>query len=126
MKKVYISSAFTTGWQLHNMRNQMLMAAELKKLGYLPFIPLLFPFFEFAVGSQFSDREMLDWELAYIGVCDMLVRIRFRDAYGVEIPSSGADEEVAEARRLNIPVYIFNSIEEMIKHFKEYSYEKRI
>jgi len=119
MKKVYISSAFTRGWQIHNMRNQMLMAFELKKLGFLPFIPLLFPFFEFAIGNQFSDREMLDWELSYIPVCDMLVRVRFKDENGIEIPSSGADEEVAEARKNNIPVFIFDSIEDMINNFKK-------
>lgn len=117
--KVYISSPFTTGWQILNMRNQMLMALELKKLGYTPFIPLLFPFFEFSVGNHFSDQEMLEWEISFIENCQLLVRVRFKDSEGKEIPSRGADEEVAKARSLGIPVYIFESIDEMVSFFKE-------
>ena len=96
------------------------VALALKKLGYDPFIPLLFPFFEFACPNELTSQEMLNWELNFIDICDGLVRIRFKDEYGQEIPSSGADEEVDRAKSQNIPVYEFKSIEQMVEYLTKY------
>jgi len=108
----YISSPYTRGNSMNNIRNQMVVADILKRGGFIPMIPLLLTFFELAFPT-YMEEELLDWELAWLERCDFLVRIRFKDPYGVEIPSSGADLEVSHAQDLGIPVFIFESIEEL-------------
>lgn len=97
---------------MHNIRNQMIMADILKREGFIPVIPLLLTFFEIAVPT-YMEEELLNWELAWLERCDLLVRIRFKDPYGVEIPSMGADTEVKHAEDHGIPAFIFEDLEEL-------------
>lgn len=96
MRVIFISSPFSEGDQRFNIERQNEAANVLMNEGYAPLAPLL-------LGDAMERMQSRTWEewmeccLAWVAKCDAVLRL--------EGQSEGADLEVAEARRLGIPVY---------------------
>ena len=104
MKKiVYVASPYTEGDQFVNVRNSVLVGMQLRGLGLLPKLPLLWAFWHFIKPETYNFwHEMcLDW----IPHCHAVLRLPGE--------SEGADSEVAEAKIHGIP--IFYSIREIVE-----------
>ena len=95
MLVVYIASPLSQGGRELNIERQNEMANVLLNEGYVPFPPLL-------IGDMMERMQSRTWEewieccLAWVAKCDVVLRL--------EGFSHGADAEVKEAQRLNIPV----------------------
>lgn len=94
MQIIFISSPYTIGNQLDNVQRQVEAAHTLMDYGYAPLAPLLSHYLE-----QWRSRPWEEWmeiDFVLLAKCDALLRL--------DGESRGADLEVAEARRLGIPV----------------------
>ena len=93
--KVYIASPYTLGDVAVNVKAQIDMVDKLMDEGFAPFAPLYSHFQHMAHPRPYEDWVEIDkiWVLA----CDCLLRL--------DGESSGADGEVALAKRNNIPVF---------------------
>lgn len=110
MIKIYIASPYTNGDKLENVHLQMKVSNELLDRGYAPYTPLLTHFQE-----QYHPRGEHDWlklDFEFLACCDVLIRIK-PIKEGHEILSPGADKEEEKARELGIPVFWFNTVEQM-------------
>jgi hypothetical protein len=115
MVKIYIGSPYTIGDKEENVRLQIDAAEELLIRGYAPYVPLLTHFQEIIYKSG---RNWLPLDFEYLGICDVFIRLKpIKD--GAEIPSKGADEEEQFARKHNIPMFSFNTIDEMCKYLDD-------
>jgi len=114
--RVYIASPYTNGDKQDNVNLQMDVAHELLNRGYAPFTPTLSHYMELRNPRPEHDWLKLDFE--FLACCDVLIRIR-PIKNGKEIVSNGADKEEAYARELKIPVFSFNTIEEMCAFLDE-------
>jgi len=112
--KVYIASPYSAGWMPTNITRQFELSKELLQEGYWPYMPLLTHFLE--LYTHHSEHVWLQQDFVYLKVCDAVLRIKPADENGVEIPSPGADKEVALAIENGIPV--FYSIAELNDYFK--------
>ena len=92
---IYISSPYSIGDQVLNVRRQLEAADRLLEKGHIPFCPCLLHFWHFV--SPKSWDEWLRIDRAFIPRCDALLRL--------EGDSVGADLEVEEAKRLGLPIY---------------------
>jgi hypothetical protein len=107
---IYIASPYTVGDKLENVKLQIEAWHILRDKGFIPIAPLLSHYLE-----EFRHREYLDYldyDFAIISLCNIVVRIR-PHIDGVEIPSSGADQEEKESKRLGIRFLSFNSLNEL-------------
>ena len=95
-KYLYIAGPFSIGDMMLNIRAAMMVAGLAVLRGWIPFIPHLTGFWHML--SPRSYQEWLDYDLAWLAKCDAVLRITGE--------SPGADREVKEAMRLNIPVYL--------------------
>jgi hypothetical protein len=115
IKRIYIASPYSNGWQSDNVRRQMDASNILMDLGFFPYTPLLTHF-----QSMIHPRKERDWlnlDLEWLSASHALVRIK-PIINGKEILSNGADEEEAKARELGIHVFIFTTLEEMKYYFE--------
>lgn len=115
-KKVYIASPYSIGKQSTNVRRQIDAGNILMDLGYFPYVPLLMHFQE--IIHHRPEHEWLSLDFCWLKTCDIMVRLRPLDTEGKEIPSLGADMEEELANTNNIPVYDFNTLEEMKEYFE--------
>ena len=109
--KVYIASPYTNGGAADNVRRQLEAQKVLMDKKFVAFAPLITHFAD--IHHPRSEHEWLDWELEWLKECDFLVRIRPTDGDGIETPSKGSDIEEQTARDHNMPVYNFESVEEL-------------
>jgi len=109
--KVYIASPYTRGRQADNVRRQVEAKHILLDHGYVPFAPLLNHYAE--IYRHREEEEWFQWDIEWLLVCDVLVRITAYDENGIEVPSIGADEEVKIAMENDIPVYVVHSIDDL-------------
>ena len=116
MIKIYIASPYSYGDKQENVNLQMDVAHELLDRGYAPFVPTLSHYLQLRNPRKEYDWLQLDFE--YLVLCDILIRIKPIENE-VEVISPGADKEEALARKNNIPVFTFNTIEEMCKYLDE-------
>ena len=103
--KVYIASPYSLGDVAVNVRDQIITANTLMTLGYVPFVPLLSHFRHMMFPRNYV--EWLNYAMEWIPVCDCMLRLPGK--------SKGADEEVALAVKLNIPV--FHLIHEIVDYY---------
>jgi hypothetical protein len=103
-KVVYIASPYTKGDVAVNVRESILIADKLAKLGYLPFWPLSSHFWHLLVPHEYKFWTEMDLEWLYH--VDYLLRLPGE--------SSGADAEVKFSIGLGIPV--FYSLEELVEN----------
>ena len=96
--RVYIAGPMlTSGNPYCNVRDGLRVGTILMKRGYYPFIPHLTAVWEMASSEDFTYEDWLALDFQSIGMSDALLRLPG--------DSRGADREIAEARRLGIPVY---------------------
>ena len=95
MIKVYIASPYTLGDVAVNVKVQIDAADKLIDAGFAPFAPLYSHFQHMAHPRPYQDWVKLDME--WVKVCDCLLRLDGK--------SSGADDEVKLAKKLNLPVF---------------------
>jgi len=115
MIKVYIASPYTQGDKEQLVQLQIQAWHVLRDLGFYPIAPLLAHHLN--LYRQRSHGEWLEYDLETIRGCQILVRLFSKDNFGNNIPSSGADMETDEARRLGLEYYEFESIEDMKQFF---------
>ena len=94
MKHIFIAGPYA-GDQAVNVRQALACADILLEKGYIPYIPHLTHFWDFAFPH--SRHEWLTYHANWLRRCDALLRIQ-----GF---SRGADEEVDLAITLDIPVF---------------------
>lgn len=102
--KVYIAGPYTKGDVAMNVRAAIEAGDRVLKAGHVPFIPHLTHFWHMICPGPYGQWIKLDLE--WLPCCGALLRLPGE--------SSGADGEVAEAKRLGIPV--FYSVEELLEH----------
>lgn len=93
--RVYVAGPLTLGDPIRNVRAAVDAATALLERGYAPFVPHLNEFWHFAAAQ--TEATWLAWDFEWLAACDVLLRLP-----GVSV---GADQEVALATELGIPVY---------------------
>src|SRR5262245_13074316 len=106
MKRVYVAGPYTKGDVAQNVRKAYEAANGLADKGVAPFVPHHTHFWHMIFPRPYADWIRLD--LAFLPCCDALLRLPGE--------SSGADGEVAEARRLGIPV--FDNIDSLLRELR--------
>jgi len=109
--RVYIASPYTNGWMPDNVRRQIEAKHILMDHGFMPFAPLENHYSE--IFKHRPEHEWFEWDLAWLKVSDILVRIKAFDDEGNEIPSPGADEECRNAKEWGIPVFVFDTLKDL-------------
>lgn len=106
MIKVYIASPYTKGDVAVNVKTQIDMADKLMDEGFLPIVPLYSHFQHMIHPRPYQDWINIDLELVKISDC--ILRLKGK--------SSGADNEVKLANKLNIPVFF--SLKKLIIYYE--------
>jgi hypothetical protein len=106
MVAVYISSPYSVGDVILNVKTQIDMAKHLRDEGFLPFWPLHTHFEHIVYPRSYEDWLMADLE--WIKKCDCVLRLP-----GL---SKGADIEVERAIIYGIPV--FYCLDDVKNHYK--------
>jgi len=101
-KRVYIAGPYSTGDVAQNVRNAILAADRLTKIGYVPFIPHLSHFWHLICPHNWG--FWIEQDIHWLEACDCLLRLPGK--------SIGADREVERAYQLGMSVYA--SIESLI------------
>jgi hypothetical protein len=99
---VYIAGPYSSD-PVGNTRSAMAVWDHLRRAGVVPFCPHWTMFQHFLTPSPYED--WLKFDLAWLARCDAVLRLPGA--------SPGADREVAEARRLSLPV--FYTVENLLK-----------
>ncbi len=93
--RVYVAGPYTKGDVVVNVRKAIECADSLVRMGHEPFIPHLSHLWHTISPHEYT--YWMDRDLAWLDVCDALVRIPG--------DSAGADKEMAYAHEHGIPVY---------------------
>jgi len=93
-----------------NVRLQLEAKHILLDYGFIPFSPLENHFAE--IYKHRKEGEWLEWDLEWLKVCDILVRIRSSHK-DLEISSPGSDIETKFALKNSIKVFEFKNLEEL-------------
>lgn len=93
--KIYVAGPYTKGDVAINVRNAITVGNNLRALGHTPFIPHLTHFWHMQLPHDVDYWYAYDME--WLKVCDAVFRLPGE--------SKGADAEVAEAKKLGLPVY---------------------
>lgn len=109
--RVYIASPYTNGWTSDNVRRQLDAQHILMDYDFSAFAPLICHFSE--IHKHRPEKEWFKWDLSWLKVCHVLVRIRVYGKNGDEINSNGADEEMVLAKKWGIPVFEFKNLNEL-------------
>lgn len=96
--KVYIAGPYTKGDVAENVANAIRTADSLLSYDFYPYVPHLAHFWH--VMCQHEKEIWMELDKEYLRVCDCVYRIPG--------DSDGADEEVALAKELGIPV-VYNT-----------------
>ena len=100
MKIIYIASPYSIGDIAANVARQMEVAHLIMDAGHCPIVPLMSHYLH--IYRRRPYQEWLNCDLALIPKVDLVVRLPGE--------SKGADQEVALAESLNIPV-VFGLVE---------------
>jgi hypothetical protein len=93
--RIYVAGPYSKGDTAINVRNAMEAGVKLLELGHAPYVPHLTHFLHLHKPQPYEVWTTLD--NAYLPYCEALIRLPGE--------SSGADAEVALARKLSIPVF---------------------
>ena len=122
--RIYIASPYTNGDKQKLTDLQVEAAAELLKLGFNPYAPLLSHY----ISTFAKDMDQFPWvevDIEWLKICDLVIRLHPKDIKGNDIPSKGADEEEVYARKNGIPLIHFDTISEMIRYFQTFIWAKQ-
>ena len=95
-KRIYIAGPMTKGDRIANLQQALHAYRALIEKGFAPLCPQLTTFVE-GMLPQFTHDEWLAIDLSWVAVADALIRLPGE--------STGADAEVAQAKRCCVPVY---------------------
>lgn len=98
MKTIFVAGPLSRGLAHVNVVNACWAADRLWSIGLAPFVPHLTATSWALVSPTRPESEWRAWCLAWLTKCDALYRIAGQ--------SSGPDAEVAEAKRLGLPVFL--------------------
>lgn len=105
--KVYVAGPYSNGdvdamqAKVKNTENAMDVAEHILAYGHYPFIPHLTHYFDtLKPRGCVSYNKYLEWDLAFLVVCDVLIRLP-----GASV---GADREVAMARAMGMTVILMD------------------
>ena len=113
--RVYLAAPYTEGDPEKNVEIAIDAATYLRRRGHAPFVPHLNHYW--AKRDKTSNYEIwMEYDRQWIPVCEALIRLKGK--------SKGADREVAEARRIGIPVYY--SVEEFLAASGHAGYEGNV
>jgi len=121
--KIYISSPYTSGDKEQNVQLQMDATYHLLMLGFNPYMPIYNHFVQKQHDDLNSNFPWIEIDLSWLDDCDMAIRLHPKDKFGVEIPSPGADEEEVFCKEKGIPMFHFDTIEEMVQNIGLFSAE---
>lgn len=97
MHYVYVAGPISKGDVFKNLRMGIDTGAELRKLGFAPFVP----HYDFLAYMYRDDvwtyEEVLANDFDWIRRCDAILRLPGE--------SAGAEREVAFANKINVPIY---------------------
>jgi len=113
--RVYIASPYSNGDKEQNAQLQMAATYHLLKLGFNPYMPVYHHFIQKAYPDLNHDIPWLEIDKAWLKECDMAIRLHIKNEKGEEIYSPGANEEEAFCKESGIPMFHFDSIEEMVR-----------
>jgi hypothetical protein len=94
VKRIYIASPYTLGDPAQNVLRSVKFAEKLIRGGNMPILPLLCHLWHLQSPQHYS--YWIDYSLKLLEMCDMVMRLPGE--------SKGADNEVAHAQSLGIPV----------------------
>ena len=97
LPRVYVAGPYTHGDVAHNVRAAIFCGDWLAERGCVPFVPHLSHLWHTV--SPHSYRFWIEQDLAWLRVCDALVRLPGK--------SQGADGEVAQANAMELPVFLW-------------------
>ena len=117
--KVYIASPYSNGNKTELVKFHLDAAYHLLKLGFNPFAPLYNHFIQVNHPDIDKDFDWLEVDKAWLADCDIAVRLYPKDSNGKDIYSPGADEEVNFCKTLGIPVFNFETLEELVEKMAE-------
>ena len=105
-RRVYVASRMTNGghelgYDIHAIRDAIIVSAKLQQAGYAPFCPQLTMLAEMIYPIPYESWLGLDFE--WVEACDVVFRI--------ENESKGADREVIHANKVGTPVYFSRAIQ---------------
>lgn len=100
---VYVASPYSNGDQAKNVADSIQAGEQLAFHGYIPFLPLLYHFWHYR--SYHDYGFWIKLTLPWVRRCDVVLRLPGK--------SEGADAEVAEAKRLGLPV--FDSVQSLLR-----------
>lgn len=115
--KIYLASPYTSGNKDANTQLQIDIAYQLLIMGFNPYVPLFNHYIQVDHPNIDTDLKF-DWleiDKAWLKECDIVFRFHPKDNFDIFIPSPGADEEEKYAQELEIPVFNFKSISEMVE-----------
>ena len=111
--RVYIAGPISNGGtadaetRLANVRKAIDVFLRLTELGYAPLAPQLTEWIEILIGRRIAHATWMAIDLPWVEACELLFRM--------EGPSTGADLEVAHARRHGVPVvFSFEELSELM------------
>lgn len=96
-KTIFISSPYTHGNKEVNVYLQKEAFDYLIRLGWAPFAPLWSHYQHLAFPLSYA--QWIEYDLIWLDRCDAYVRL------DSDLPSTGADIEEAEAKRLELPIF---------------------
>lgn len=113
MIKVYIASPYSSGNKETNVQLQIDAAYHLLKMGFNPYMPLYNHFIQEKYPDLADNINWLEHDLEWLNTSDIMIRLHPKDENGVEIKSIGADIEERFCNENHIPVFHYDTIEEM-------------
>jgi nucleoside 2-deoxyribosyltransferase len=108
MKRIYIAGPYTQGDVGVNMGRALSAANYLIEHGFAPFVPHLFHFLHMMHPQSYE--VWLEQDMVWLAQCDALLRLSG--------DSPGADREVYWARTYHVPVYDYDSINDLLEAMK--------
>ncbi|MBI5035578.1 MAG: DUF4406 domain-containing protein [Chloroflexi bacterium] len=97
---IYVAGPLSQGVVATNIRTALLAAEQLWELGFVPHVPHLTHFWNFALPHEDTRHEDAFWmqlDFAMLEHCDCMMRLPG--------PSIGADMEEDKAQSLGIPIF---------------------
>ena len=94
--RIYVAGPYSKGDQIINTRNAILAGEEIIRKGHIPYVPHLSQLWHTV--SPHEPKFWYDLDIEWLRLCHAVLRLPG--------DSVGADAEVAEAKRLGLPVYL--------------------
>ncbi len=112
---IYIASPYTNGDKEKLVQLHLDAAYHLLKMGFIPYAPLYCHYIQKSHPDIDNNFPWIEIDKVWLKLCDIAIRLHFKDDDGNEIFSLGADMEEQFCKEEGIPMFHFDTIEEMIR-----------